>query len=106
MLAEVSTYVQKFSSIFEPDLLAQLEAQSMLMQVKGGETMLNIGQSIRAVPILISGTFKVSRVRMSLSFLQSMMKKQRKNFRRVGKQSNLTSVSYRNLAPCIRKFNL
>jgi CRP/FNR family transcriptional regulator len=34
----------------------------MLMQIKGGETMLNPGQTIRAVPIVLSGTFKVSRI--------------------------------------------
>jgi len=39
-----------------------LETKSMVMQVKGGETMLNPGQTIRAVPIVLSGTFKVSRI--------------------------------------------
>lgn len=32
------------------------------MEVSAGQTMLNIGQTIRAVPILISGTLKVSRI--------------------------------------------
>ena len=53
---------KKFSSVFEPELLADLEAKSMIMQVKGGETMLNPGQTIRAVPIVLSGIFKVSRI--------------------------------------------
>jgi CRP/FNR family transcriptional regulator, anaerobic regulatory protein len=51
----------KFSAIFEPDLLSELETKSMLMQVNGGETMLNPGQTIRAVPLVMSGVFKVSR---------------------------------------------
>jgi len=34
----------------------------MLMNVNAGETMLNPGQTIRAVPLVISGLFKVSRV--------------------------------------------
>lgn len=55
-------YINKFSSVFESDLLAELETKSMLMQAKAGETMLNIGQTIRAVPLVISGIFKVSRV--------------------------------------------
>jgi CRP/FNR family transcriptional regulator len=55
-------YINKFSSVFESDLLAELETKSMLMQVKAGETMLNIGQTIRAVPLVMSGIFKVSRV--------------------------------------------
>jgi CRP/FNR family transcriptional regulator len=57
-----SVYINKFSSFFEPDLLAELETKSMLMEVSAGQTMLNIGQTIRAVPILISGTLKVSRI--------------------------------------------
>lgn len=57
-----SADIKKFSSVFEPDLLAELETKSMLMQVNAGETMLNPGQTIRAVPLVLSGTFKVSRV--------------------------------------------
>jgi CRP/FNR family transcriptional regulator len=56
------TFISKFTSVFEPELLAEMEAKSMIMQVKGGETMLNPGQTIRAVPIVLSGTFKVSRI--------------------------------------------
>jgi CRP/FNR family transcriptional regulator len=54
--------VGKFESVFEPALLAELEANCMLMTIKGGDTMLNPGQTIRAVPLLLNGTFKVSRV--------------------------------------------
>src|SRR5678816_2830048 len=50
------------SSVFEPGLLTELETRSMLMNVSGGETMLNPGQTIRAVPLVVSGTFKVSRI--------------------------------------------
>jgi CRP/FNR family transcriptional regulator len=46
----------------EPDLLAELETKSMLMQVNEGQTMLSPGQTIRAVPLVISGILKVSRV--------------------------------------------
>ena len=62
MFNEATEYVHKFSTKFEPALLAELETKSMLMQVPGGETMLNIGQTIRAVPLVISGIFKVSRI--------------------------------------------
>jgi CRP/FNR family transcriptional regulator len=61
-MLDVKTAVAKFQSVFEPALLAELEANSMLMSIPGGQTMLNPGQSIRAVPLLLSGTFKVSRV--------------------------------------------
>jgi CRP/FNR family transcriptional regulator len=54
--------MNKFSSVFESDLLAELEKKSMIMQVKAGEIMLNPGQTIRAVPLVLSGIFKVSRI--------------------------------------------
>jgi CRP/FNR family transcriptional regulator, anaerobic regulatory protein len=62
MSHDTDASINKFSSVFEPELLAELETKSMVMQVKGGETMLNPGQTIRAVPIVLSGTFKVSRI--------------------------------------------
>lgn len=62
MISQPLDYIKKFAELFEPSLLAELEAKSMLMEVKSGDTMLNIGQTIRAVPLLISGTVKVSRV--------------------------------------------
>jgi CRP/FNR family transcriptional regulator len=62
MSGETIDYINKFSSVFEPDLLAELETKSMIMQVSGGEVMMNPGQTIRAVPLVISGVFKVSRV--------------------------------------------
>jgi len=55
-------YINKFSSVFEPDLLTELEANHIIMQPKAGETMMNPGRTIRAVPLVISGVFKVSRV--------------------------------------------
>jgi CRP/FNR family transcriptional regulator len=61
-MLNVKAAVSKFESIFEPALLAELATNSMLMTIKGGDTMLNPGQTIRAVPLLLSGTFKVSRV--------------------------------------------
>jgi len=59
---DIKAAVAKFQSQFEPALLAELEANSMLMSIAAGQTMLNPGQTIRAVPILLSGSFKVSRV--------------------------------------------
>ena len=62
MYSEATDHIHKFSSVFEPGLLTELETRSMLMNVSGGETMLNPGQTIRAVPLVVSGTFKVSRI--------------------------------------------
>jgi CRP/FNR family transcriptional regulator len=61
-MSEIKSAIAKFYSVFEPALLAEMETNSMLMRVKAGDTMLNPGQTIRAVPILLSGIFKVSRM--------------------------------------------
>jgi CRP/FNR family transcriptional regulator len=62
MLNQPLNHLNRFSDFFEPALLAELEEKSMLMEIKSGDTMLNIGQTIRAVPLLVSGTVKVSRI--------------------------------------------
>ena len=62
MSSDTPQYSGIFSSSFEPDLLAELEAKSMLMKVSGGETIMRIGSPVRAVPLVISGIVKVSRV--------------------------------------------
>lgn len=62
MIGHTPGYLNKFNSIFEPALLEEMEANSMLMHVSAGEAMLNPGQTIRAVPIILNGTFKVSRI--------------------------------------------
>lgn len=61
MIAQPLDYRNKFSDFFEPALLAEL-TESMIMEVKSGEVMLNIGQTIRAIPLLVSGAIKVSRI--------------------------------------------
>ena len=62
MLYYTPRLADKFSGIFEPELLEELEATAMIMEVNAGNTMLNIGQAIRAVPLVLSGSFKVSRI--------------------------------------------
>ena len=62
MISQPINFRSKFEEFFEPALLAELEAKSMHLEVKSGDVMLNVGQAIRAVPLLISGTVKVSRV--------------------------------------------
>ena len=38
MSSETLEYFSIFTSVFEPDLMAELEVKSMLMKVSGGET--------------------------------------------------------------------
>lgn len=62
MSNETPEYYSIFSPVFEPALLAELEAKSMIMMVSGGETIMRIGSPVRAVPMVISGIVKVSRI--------------------------------------------
>ena len=62
MTNETTDYISKFSSVFEPELLGEIEANHIVMEPKAGDVMMNPGQTIRAVPLVISGSFKVSRV--------------------------------------------
>src|ERR1700743_3507703 len=62
MLSQPLNHLQIFSELFEPALLAEIEQKSMIMEVKSGDTLLNVGQTIRAVPLLVSGVVKVSRI--------------------------------------------
>jgi len=48
-----------FAPVFEKGLLEELTLKAMMMQVKQGESMINIGQSIRGVPLVLSGSFRV-----------------------------------------------
>jgi CRP/FNR family transcriptional regulator len=62
MIGQSFDYSNKFSEFFEPVLMTELEEKSMIMEVKSGDTLLNIGQAIRAIPLLASGAIKVSRI--------------------------------------------
>jgi CRP/FNR family transcriptional regulator len=62
MKGQSLNHLDTFSEYFEPAFLTELEANSMVMEVNSGSTMLNVGQTIRAIPLLVSGTIKVSRI--------------------------------------------
>ena len=51
----------RFSKIFEPELIRELEQKSKNVFIKAGETILDIGQAIRTMPIILKGSVKVSR---------------------------------------------
>ncbi|HEY2722470.1 MAG TPA: Crp/Fnr family transcriptional regulator [Chitinophagaceae bacterium] len=62
MFTQAADYLNKLSPIFEPALLAELETKTMIMEVKAGDTLINMGQTIRATPIMLKGVGKVSRI--------------------------------------------
>ena len=59
---ETSLLETVYSSVFEPELLRELQAKSMLINVNAGQTMINVGQTIKMVPLVLDGTLKISRI--------------------------------------------
>ena len=43
-------------TIFEPELLKEIEQKAKLMTIPEGTTILEIGQTVRIMPIVLSGT--------------------------------------------------
>lgn len=53
---------EQIKSLFEPDLLRELEQKATPVSVKAGEIFLDFGQMVRVMPIILSGSMKVSRL--------------------------------------------
>jgi len=54
--------VEKFKNIFEPELLEEIEAKANNVIVEEGKTILDIGQNVRIIPLLLKGILKITRV--------------------------------------------
>lgn len=52
----------RFKDIFEPALLAELATRGKVVRVKAGEGILDVGQTVKSMPLILSGLVKVSRV--------------------------------------------
>lgn len=52
----------KFNTFFEPELVKEIESKSKMVSVKEGEVILDIGQTVKMVPILLKGVLKISRL--------------------------------------------
>lgn len=50
------------AALFEPELVKEIEEQAQLLSVKEGDAILDIGQLVRVMPIVLSGTLKISRI--------------------------------------------
>ena len=53
---------EQYKHDFEPELLKEFEQKAKHLSVKANDTILNIGQTIRVMPIILSGIVKISRV--------------------------------------------
>src|SRR4030095_5148286 len=58
---ETSALRKVFSSIFESELLKEIEEKSMVFSAVAGQGLIKMGQQIKVVPMMLSGTLKVSR---------------------------------------------
>lgn len=54
--------LEKFKYTFEPQLLEELKQNAKEVSVKAGDVILDYGQIVRTMPIIASGTVKVSRM--------------------------------------------
>lgn len=54
--------IELFEHIFEPDLLAEFKEKAKIVSVKYGDVILDFGQTVRVIPIVLSGTLKISRL--------------------------------------------
>jgi CRP/FNR family transcriptional regulator len=54
--------IEAFKEIFEPGLIKELVSKSKLIEAKAGDVILDIGETVRQIPIIIKGSVKVSRI--------------------------------------------
>jgi CRP/FNR family transcriptional regulator len=59
---DISLLRTVYSSVFEPALLSEMEEKSMLFTATAGQELIRMGQAIKVVPMMLSGTLKVSRI--------------------------------------------
>ena len=53
---------EKFQHTFEPALLKELELKAKLISVRENDVIVDIGHTVRSIPLLVSGTLKITRV--------------------------------------------
>ena len=51
-----------YRDLFEPELLAEIADKGRYMTIEEGATLMNYGQTVRFMPILLSGSLKVLRI--------------------------------------------
>ena len=52
--------MDQFKALFEPDLVLAIEKHAKLVSLKAGDVILDIGQIVRTMPIILSGSVNVS----------------------------------------------
>ena len=52
---------EQFQTTFEPELVKAIESKASLVTVTEGHVILDVGQQVRVIPLLLSGILKISR---------------------------------------------
>ena len=58
----MATTADRFKTVFEPELIKEIEQRGKHMAFKSGDVILDIGQQVKIMPIILSGSVKISRV--------------------------------------------
>ena len=53
---------EQFTHNFEPALLKELESKAKIISAKEGAVILDIGQTVRSIPLLLRGVLKITRI--------------------------------------------
>lgn len=53
---------EKLKHTFEPELLREIEEKGKIVSIKEGDVILEIGQTIRVIPMLLKGILKITRI--------------------------------------------
>lgn len=53
---------EKFKHTFEPELLREIEQKGKIVSGKEGDVILDVGQTVRLIPLLLNGILKITRV--------------------------------------------
>lgn len=62
-MTEQSSSLQKiYSTVFEEELLKEIEEKCLTITAPAGQTLMNMGQVVSAVPLVVKGVAKVSRI--------------------------------------------
>ncbi len=62
-MTEQSSSLQKiYSTVFEEELLKEIEEKCLTITAPAGQTLMNMGQPVSAVPLVVKGVAKVSRI--------------------------------------------
>ena len=53
---------ERFAHNFEPALLKEMELKARMISAKEGAVILDIGQTVRSIPLLLQGVLKITRI--------------------------------------------